>query len=762
MPCKISLVSCLALAMLSLPLAAADNNPLANFSKPVVGNVPIELTADSLSTASNGWVVAEGNVLVRYGDAQVTADRIKVNKASGDIVAEGNVILVREGQGATRTERLDFNYKTGEGMTPRLDVQSAAFRVMAEKAKRLGDGSYELYDVKVTTCTNDEACLHYCVKAREAFFMPEQYVIMKRATLYFESLPIGYFPTVKKSLVDHFGWRFVPGYETDWGGYLLTTYKRQLADFGGPFHDSVDSFTEIDYRTERGFALGEDIGWHFGENEMGGGHYGRVGIYGIFDDNPMDEDYDRETGHDIVEDNRYRATVSANSALSDSDSLALRASYLSDSYVLHDFYEDEYKRLNQPDSYATYAHTGDGWSGGIGIYHRLNKFYDSINRMPDAWIDVLNTQIGDTPFYYESQTDGGILQREFADYGEPYRKDPAPGQTEQDTEKKVSDSYDSLRIDSRHAIYLPEKLFGFLSLVPRAVYRGTYYGTTRESRSVEKSDGTNTFTVTEYDDAGGKLRNLFELGMETSFKAYGIYEDDAGRLRHIVEPYVNYTFIPEPNVRPSELYHFDYVDNLDKANNARFGLRQYLQRKVDESTVDRIYADLYGIYDIEDAKDESGLREVGADCEFRPTDSIFIDLDSKYNVKDSEVKNVDLWVTLWQGDSWEVAGEVYYRPDVCAQYAGAIAVNLSERWGAKIYARYDSELARLEEISGYLQYNLDCLSFRLRGRYEPAFTRDDGSEREAKIRISFYTWVRAFTPKRYERKMHEDLGYMDD
>ncbi len=752
MPRTIRLVTCMAAALLlSCALGhcaeLAPDSPL-NFSKPVTANVPIELTADSLSAASNGWVVAEGNVLVRYADAQVTADRLMVNKNSGSIVAEGNVILVREGQGATRTERLEFNYKTGEGLTPKIDVQSAAFRVMAEKAKRLGDGSYELYDVKVTTCTNDESCLHYHVKAKQAFFMPEQYVILKRATSYFQGLPLGYLPTVKKSLVDHFGWRFIPGYESDWGGYLLTTYKRQLVDFGGPFHDSVDSFTEIDYRTERGFALGEDIGWHFGENKMGGGHYGRVGIYGIFDDNPMDEDYDREPNHDIAEENRYRATISANSALTEADSLALRASYLSDSYVLHDFYEDEYKHLYQPDSYLTYAHIGDGWSGGIGIYHRINEFYDSINRMPDAWVDVLNTQIGDTPFYYESQTQGGFLQHEFADYG-------LPGQ-------KVTNSYDTLRIDTRQAIFLPEKLFGFLSLVPRAAYRGTYYGTTRETRQVEHFNGTNTFFTTQFEDGDSELRNLYELGLETSFKAYGIYEDDAGRLRHIVEPYVNYTFIPEPNVRPSELYKFDYIDSLDKANNIRFGLRQYLQRKVEENTVNRIYADLYGIYDFEDAQDESGLREVGADCEFRPTDSIFIDLDAAYDARESEVKNIDLWVTLWQGDSWEASGEVYYRPDICAQYAGAIAVNLDEHWGAKIYARYDSELARLEEISGYIQYNLDCLSFRLRGSYEPAFTRDDGTEREAKIRVSFYTWLRAFPPKRYERKMHEELGYMDD
>ncbi len=722
-----------------------------NLSSPVNADVPVEISADSFSASSNGWVVAEGNVLIRHSDAQVTADRIRVNKNTGEIVAEGNVVLVREGQGATRTEHLAYNYKTGEGVTPRLDVQSAVFRVIAEKAKRLGDGSYGLEDVKVTTCTNDESLLHYYVKAGQAYYLPDQYVILKKAKFIFKDMPLLYLSSAKKSLVDHFGWRFEPGYVSHWGGYLLTTYKRQIADYGGQYHDSVDSFSHIDYRTERGFALGEDIGWHFGDNEMGGGHYGSVGFYGIFDDNPMDEDDDREAGHDEPEDFRYRAFIDMSSALSDSDRLMIRSSYFSDSYVFPDFYESEYKLQSQPDSFANYSHTDDGWSAGLSVYHRANEFYDAVNRLPDAWVDVLNTQIGETPFYYESQSSGGFLQKEFADYGI--------------STNQPLDSYDSVRIDSRHAIYIPEKIFGFLSLVPRAVYRGTYYGTTRGSREIHETDGTNTFSSTEYFDEGGKLRNLFELGLESSFKVYGMFEDETGRLRHIVEPYINYTFIPEPNVRPDEVYKFDYIDDLDKANNIRLGLRQYLQRKVDDSTVDRIYADVYAIYDIEDANDESGIRTIGFDGEFRPTSSIFIDVDAVYDAKDSEIEYTDIWITMWQGDSWEVSGEFYYRPDdiaPCAQYAGAIAVNFTEHWGAKIYARYDSELARLEQISGYLQYNLDCISFRLHGRYEPSFTRDDGSEREAKIRVSFYTWLRAFPEKRYERKMHEDVSYMDD
>ena len=727
-------------AAFALVVALAADAAMPNLAKPMNTDSPIDISADNFTVQEGGWVTATGNVLVRQADSQITADTIKVNKSTGEIVAEGNVILVREGQGATRSDRLEFNYKTGEGVTPGLDVEGGPFRVISKESRRLADGSYLLNDVQVTTCTNDPSSFHYCVHAANALFMPEQFVVMNGASSYFMGVPFFYFPKVKRSLVDHFGWRFVPGYETDWGAYLLSTYKRQLVDFGGEHHDSLDSYTHIDYRTERGFALGEDIGWHFGDSSQGG-HYGRIGIYGIFDDDPMNEDFDREPQRDEVEDTRYRATLAHKSTLTESDTLAIRTSFFSDSYVMEDFYEDEFKELGQPESYATYTHIDEGWSGGIGVYQRANKFYDAVNRLPEIWLDVMNTQIGQTPFYYESESSGGFLKRDFADYD--------------NSDNTVADSYDSLRVDTRHTIYLPEKFFGFLSVVPRAAYRGTYYGTTYNEVKEEHFDGTNTTVSTRYDDDGSGLRSQFELGFETSFKAYGLYEDEAGRIRHIVEPYINYTFIPEPNLRPFELPQFDSIDKLDKANFARVGLRQYLQRKVDNKTVNRIDADIYGIYDIEDAHGESGLRTLGIDSEFRPTDSIKVELDATYDANESEIDYVDLWMTLWQGDRWEAAGEFYYRPDICAQYTGALKFNFSEQWGAKIYARFDSELSRMEEISGYLQYNLDCLSFRLRGSYEPSFTRDDGTEREAKFKVAFYTWVRAFTPSRYERKLRD-------
>ena len=154
------------------------------------------------------------------------------------------------------------------------------------------------------------------------------------------------------------------------------------------------------------------------------------------------------------------------------------------------------------------------------------------------------------------------------------------------------------------------------------------------------------------------------------------------------------------------------------------------------------------------------MKYYGADCVWYVTDDIKIDTDARYNAFDDEFDHIDFWMSLWQGDRWEVAGECYYIPDDTTLLRGDIRCNLSQSWAVGLYTRYDAEESRCEQISGYMQYSLDCISFRFRSAYEPSYTRDDGTEREAKLKFSFNAWLRAFTPSRYERRLHD--GYWDD
>jgi hypothetical protein len=88
-------------------------------------------------------------------------------------------------------------------------------------------------------------------------------------------------------------------------------------------------------------------------------------------------------------------------------------------------------------------------------------------------------------------------------------------------------------------IYWPTRQFGFLSLMPRAGYRGTYYSKTKVDAVV-----TNVVAVTNelgavigttnqieelVRDGDAVWRSLPELGLETSFKAFGdLYHGPTG------------------------------------------------------------------------------------------------------------------------------------------------------------------------------------------------------------------------------------------
>ena len=61
-------------------------------------------------------------------------------------------------------------------------------------------------------------------------------------------------------------------------------------------------------------------------------------------------------------------------------------------------------------------------------------------------------------------------------------------------------------------------------------------------------------------------------------------------------------------------------------------------------------------------------------------------------------------------------------------------------WSANVFTRYDTKATELDEIGGYVQYDLDCLAFRLTSGYVPAITRYDGTRRSADFNVSFFVW----------------------
>lgn len=691
----------------------------------------IQTRAESMSyNREKGIIEARGNVIVIKGDQELRADYVIINAVTEEADAYGNVVIKR-GVEVWRGERLHYNFKMGAGDADTMSYNADPFKVSAVKVERLPGSAYIMNQVKMTTCENGFNHAHFMVKAKEITLIPGESIKGKHAVFYLGSVPFFYLPYWRRDLDESTGWRFRAGYRSNWGAFLLSSYRY-------PMSDILRGETHFDYRTDRGLGLGQDFGWNTASSR------GEVQLYYVNDDEPLDEDDPADKDIDAA---RYRVKLKNTSTMSLRSQLYLQAQYLSDEDFLEDFYESEYNDSIQPDNYMVYSHRGDSFTADLLARVRVNDFYEGVNRLPEASLNVLRQPLADTLLYYESQTALSNLER-------VYR------------EGSSSEDYSVFRVDTAHAVNYPAKYFGYLTAAPRVGIRGTYYSATRESREEQQvlslsvtnaatgivTSSLQTNTVAVISDGPAEFRTRFELGYETSFKAYKTYGGLADPRRHVVEPYANYTFVPEPNVLPEELYQFDAVDTLNKVHQIQLGVRNKYQRKVDNMPFDLVDVNIYTFLLLDQDEGQDTLSNFYFDGRLQPGVSSLVTFDGYYDTTSSELARFNTRLEYGGSDLWQLAGEYHYVVDDVSLVSADVTFLPERPWTWNVFGRYDAEGSRFQEQGGYIQRNLDCMSIKTRVSLLPGYTRSDGAEVEDEWRIYFEFWLSAFPEMRISAK----------
>jgi len=137
-------------------------------------------------------------------------------------------------------------------------------------------------------------------------------------------------------------------------------------------------------------------------------------------------------------------------------------------------------------------------------------------------------QLGASPLYYEGENSASYLRHRFA-----YDQQP---------------SYERFRADTFHQVLLPHTFFGWLNVTPRAGGRFTYYS--RRKATWPPSPASAAASSTTGAEVSSKLSRVWSGAHSRLFEAQG--------LRHILEPSVNYVFVPSPSVEPTRLPQFGY------------------------------------------------------------------------------------------------------------------------------------------------------------------------------------------------------------
>ena len=650
-----------------------------------------------------GIAIATTPFVLRYQGIVLTANGGTLNTNTGVIELEGAVNLQRDNM-VWRGERLQYNFytrqiETGAFRAGRSPVFAAGRGLGADLTNRI----YVATNAFVTTDDVERPGVQ--IKAKLLRISPGKFFEARHAVLYIGDVPVFYFPYFRRDLdrtSNHFN--VTPGYRSRYGPYLLGAYEWY-------WNERLSGALHLDYRVERGAGGGADVFYD-------AGRWGKGSLQGyyLYD---LDPNASTPTNAPPLGEDRHRIAFLHQARPFTNLTAKLVAREQSDAYVIHDFFETEYRQNTQPSSFLEVNRLWPNFGLNVLAQPQINSFFETIERLPDVKLTAVRQQLGRSPFYYESDSSFGYFRHDYAD-----------GSTNLD--------FAALRADTFHQVVVPHTFFGWLNITPRVGGRFTHY---RET----EGDGPD---LTEQD------RWVFNTGAEVSFKASRLWPGSRNRLldveglRHIVQPSVNYGYVPEPNARPPELPQFDTqlpslrllpvyfpdynsIDSIDSQNVVRLGLRNKLQTKRRGGVENLLNWELCTDWRLDPNPDQPAFSDLYSDLDFKPRSWITLNSELRYDPEHGRFRLANHTLTLSPNSLWSWSvGHRYLRgegdPTIPPGYdltgynllVSSFYFRLNENWGARFSHHYELD-ERVMQEQYYTLYRdfrswTGALTFRVR------------------------------------------------
>ncbi|MGC8886222.1 MAG: LPS-assembly protein LptD [Verrucomicrobiia bacterium] len=679
---------------------------------------------------NTGEATAEKGVRVFYGDSVITAKRIKIKEEDGKIWAEGDVCVVSRGQ-IWRAGFVEWDYK--EQKIEAKDVRGGAppfFVKGSSISANLSNNVYHLNDVYITT--DDFSKPAHKVRTKYLKIVPEKYLEAHNAYLYAGDVPVMYFPYYRRRLGRHLNYfTHTPGYRGKYGPYLLNSYNWYL-------REELDGALHLDYRQRRGVGFGSDVNLHLGQ-------YGETAFEYYF---VHDEDPSKDVNGSQMPADRHKFNFTYKMGLSTNTIAKIVGRYQSDQMMLHDFFEHEYRRNTQPASFFELNHQWSNFGLDLMAQPRINDFYETVERLPDIKLTGYRQQLGESPFYYESESSGGWFRRKFANNEKP--------------------DFAAWRADTFHQILLPQTYYGWLNITPRVGGRFTAYSEATGNGATTKSEA----------------RTVFNTGVELSTKASKVWANtkskmlDLDGLRHIIQPVINYVYVPSPSVKPNKLPQFDYevygyrplpidypdynsIDSVDSQNVFRFSLWNKLQTKR-KGEIDNLFDwQIFTDWRLSPRPGQSTFSDVFSQFDFRPRSYLMLSQDARFDINSGYLREINHRLTLTPNNIWSVTiGNRYIRNDPLSSadiaqniYYTSFYYKFNENWGFHMSHHFEARDGRMEEQ----YYSL----FRDLRSWTAALTLRIRSERSGPddFTIALVLSLKAFPRYRLERILDERRPY---
>ncbi len=418
------------------------------------GGSPIEIYSDGGTRFEGGLAVSTDNVVIFYGSSRMYADYAQYNPETKDVVLRGHVKIYQEKTVFTGESAL-YNLDTKTLRSTDFLGSAEPFLVQGENLFSMDAGAYGVKNGFFTT--HDSSKPDFRLRARSVRIYPDNRIIFTNVTLFIGNTPSFWFPYLYQSLDEVNAFLITPGYAGRWGAYLLTSYTF-------PITENTLGRLHLDYRSDRGPAAGLDLEYKSPKTPNASSvvpeSYSNIRSY-ILSDSATQTNQTTLARPEISTE-RYRLSWQAKLYFSEDWSATIDANKLSDSKFLEDFYPTENRVDPQPDTVGALTRVAENWTFTLLARGQLNDFQQTTERLPELALDFARRPIFGTKVNYEGETSLAFLNKAF-------------------TDTSVINDFSTFRADTFHQISYPNTYFGWLSIIPRAGFRLSYYDTTGSS-----------------------------------------------------------------------------------------------------------------------------------------------------------------------------------------------------------------------------------------------------------------------------------------
>ncbi len=601
-----------------------------------LGNVRYNtLTTKSVTMTVDEYLKASQDPTRQVSLERYVADISGQQKVQVNVLVDGFII---------QAERAAGSFATGIAQFYHFGFKSGAIYCVGERCERSFDGTLEVHKANFTTCEYlTDAHDHYSISAYKASFSPREAgssmfnysntpgdhsITMLSSFLEIYGIPILWLPAFYKPAdFSSFGGKMEFGSTSDWGWYFRLAKNFLLMN--EPYWNTNLMF---DYYAKRGVGFGVSSDFLTPESST------EFFFYNVWDKRPYEywdhtvrpEDDPYRNNNSRLGIPHYRYELRLNNLTHITRNLDFRAQLdlLSDYHFLRDFYPNRFSSEFEPPTFLSLEYQHEYFTASIYTKLRMNDFFTSVDRLPELRLDFQRQELF-ANLYYQGELSFTPLFMRWRDFDRKMKGD----------DKWVVNNYDALRFDSLNMFYYPINLFG-ISIIPRTGIRMTLYSKS-SANDVTLDDLNDMFiadaieglpsgiVVNNFDSKGGaKFRIMGELGVEATTKFYRTWNDvrvpmmNLDGLRHVIEPYVNYTFIPRSSVNSDSLYYFDEIDRISEYHFVRVGLTNRLQTRRGDAIMEWLSVEAFWDYYIQDDSKLNNFGDIGIVFKATPFDGV--------------------------------------------------------------------------------------------------------------------------------------------